>query len=335
MTEFNNKAVEILEKKGFKKESISFLDTLSYCDLSKVKPIGLVLETKYDIGFKKAIANRPVKQERKKNIKKSLLNGEQVNPIIVNEKLEIIDGQGRYDAWCEINEYRDSEDLMPLKFIIVPGLTVKDAQICNNVQSKWSFVDYIYSYSEDSHFKEDFARLRNFIENYSVLIPTTTIIAISVGCLDNSGNGHCRKTIKDDCYLRLTEKRAESLIKYFNFLSEICDTVKTKRFKTKIQHYDKLLNVIYRLVSKENYNYKRFIKSFELIGENTDLLKDVTTATGGKFNDLFRSAIDIYNLSPGKKKSCDDVYIASIISRYDNDKKKIVKRDNLYLNKKS
>ena len=59
--------------------------------------------TKYKI-FKKLLANREVTQTRVNNIIDSIQRvGYVTSPIIVNEKMEIIDGQGRLEALQELN----------------------------------------------------------------------------------------------------------------------------------------------------------------------------------------------------------------------------------------
>jgi len=62
-----------------------------------------------------------------------------MSPIICNEKLEIIDGQGRYEAAKELD--------LPVYFIIVPGLTIEDCRLLNRYNSTWSALDYCKSFA--------------------------------------------------------------------------------------------------------------------------------------------------------------------------------------------
>ena len=70
-------------------------------------------------------------------------DGHQKEPVIVNEKLEVISGQHRIKA-CE-------KLAMRVTYIIVPGLTIKDAREMNNSQKPWSFMDHLRCYGHSSH----------------------------------------------------------------------------------------------------------------------------------------------------------------------------------------
>lgn len=65
--------------------------------------------------------------------------GLRLEPIIVNEKLEIIDGQHRLRA-CEALDY-------PIYYQIGKGLTVDDAVRMNAHRRNWTPLDYAYSYA--------------------------------------------------------------------------------------------------------------------------------------------------------------------------------------------
>jgi hypothetical protein len=56
-------------------------------------------------------------------------------PIIVNEKMEIIDGQHRFHACKELN--------LPISYIIIKGLTIKDVSILNTNMKKWNLKEYL------------------------------------------------------------------------------------------------------------------------------------------------------------------------------------------------
>lgn len=81
----------------------------------------------YDI-FKKLYANR---QTRKDNIKKltaSMTNNGWVGgPIIVNENMEIVDGQNRLEGAKAAN--------VPVEYLIKPGYGIKECIILNKVSA--------------------------------------------------------------------------------------------------------------------------------------------------------------------------------------------------------
>ena len=79
--------------------------------------------TDYD-SFKRVLGNRKVLEDR---VSKILASFDKIGyipvPIIVNEKYEVIDGQGRLEA-CKRRG-------LPVNFIIRPGLKIEDCIVMN------------------------------------------------------------------------------------------------------------------------------------------------------------------------------------------------------------
>lgn len=94
----------------------------------------------YD-AFKRVLGNRKVLEDR---VAKILASFDKIGyipvPIIVNEKYEVIDGQGRLEA-CKRRGY-------PINFIIRPGLTIEDCIVMNINSTPWKLMDYIECYAE-------------------------------------------------------------------------------------------------------------------------------------------------------------------------------------------
>lgn len=111
--------------------------------------IGGVYET-YDYQkFAKLEANRIVSPARLKKLIESLTIHAISIPIICNEKMEIIDGQGRFEA-------RKSMKL-PIPYLVIPGLTIKDCQLMNTFTKPWDSEDYVISHADAGD--ENFIRL--------------------------------------------------------------------------------------------------------------------------------------------------------------------------------
>ena len=89
--------------------------------------------------FKKLGGNRDV-GSCKKLIKSIEKVGYIPNPIIVNEKMEVADGQHRLQACEELG--------IPIAYIVIPGVTVETARNMNTGQKNWKNIDYIKSYAE-------------------------------------------------------------------------------------------------------------------------------------------------------------------------------------------
>lgn len=96
--------------------------------------------TDYD-SFKRVLGNRKVLEDR---VSKILASFDKIGyipvPIIVNEKYEVIDGQGRLEA-CKRRG-------LPVNFIIRPGLKIEDCIVMNINATPWNLMDYIECYAE-------------------------------------------------------------------------------------------------------------------------------------------------------------------------------------------
>lgn len=92
--------------------------------------------------FKFLSHNRPVVHSHVLRLAQSMAERPHLRvsrPILVNEKMQVIDGQHRLKA-SELNE-------QSVYFMVVDGLTIEDARLLNALQRTWSILDYAYSYA--------------------------------------------------------------------------------------------------------------------------------------------------------------------------------------------
>lgn len=138
--------------------------------------IGNVYITKKYDQFKQLDGNREVLRARAKKIEDSIrLNGYIHNPIIVNEKMEVVDGQGRLEALRKLD--------LPVEYIVFDGLNVKDCIALNVYQTVWSLMDYIESYAERG--VKSYSFLLALIKKYSFFGVNTCICACTGVIADN------------------------------------------------------------------------------------------------------------------------------------------------------
>jgi len=107
-----------------------------------MKKIIEVYETE-DYGmFKRLKGNRDVNNVKKivKSIKQV---GYIINPIIVNEGMEIIDGQNRIEALQQLG--------LPVHYYVVKGATIDTARALNLGRANWKPIDYAKSYAEEGN----------------------------------------------------------------------------------------------------------------------------------------------------------------------------------------
>lgn len=115
-----------------------------------MKEVATVYRTDDLSMFKTLKANREVGEARKQMLIKSIdQNGYLTNPIIVNERFEVIDGQGRLAACKELGS--------PIDYMIVPHAGIEECMVLNMNAKNWRTIDFIQSYAEQGN--QDYIRL--------------------------------------------------------------------------------------------------------------------------------------------------------------------------------
>lgn len=112
---------------------------------------------KYD-QFKTILGNRQISTEHISNLVREIQQCDLLAacPIIVNEKMEIIDGQHRLEAAKRLK--------IPIYYVQSPGLDIKQIVKLNNSQKRWKVWDYI-----ELHIKygnEQYAKLKDFVTRH-------------------------------------------------------------------------------------------------------------------------------------------------------------------------
>lgn len=82
-----------------------------------------------------------------------------ISPIIVNEKMEVIDGQHRLAAAMETRK--------PIYYIVIPGYGIREVQILNTNQKNWNKVDFLKLYVE--HGAKPYLEFKKFMEDFPEL----------------------------------------------------------------------------------------------------------------------------------------------------------------------
>ena len=120
--------------------------------------------------FKRLSGNRSIPVSRVNKIKNSILSvGYVTSPIIVNENLEIIDGQGRLEALKQLS--------LPVEYIIHENAGINECRAMNLYQTNWTMTDYIESYAEEGI--ESYVLLNEFVKKYKKLGLNPVINAIT------------------------------------------------------------------------------------------------------------------------------------------------------------
>lgn len=114
--------------------------------------------------------NRGIDRKQVEAIKASMQeNGVYPDPVNVNEKYEIIEGQHRYLAFKELG--------LPVLYVMKPGLTLKDCIKMNTSQKPWTTVDYIGSKADLG--VPQYQVMRSLMDMYSDITPSVVIRAFT------------------------------------------------------------------------------------------------------------------------------------------------------------
>ena len=106
--------------------------------------------------FKTLDGNRDVIQSHLKRLSKSMKDRKLFSPIIVNEKMEVIDGQHRLMASKNNN--------VAIEYIIVNGYGLKEVQILNANSKNWNSDDYMNGYCDLKN--QEYIKYKEFKDTY-------------------------------------------------------------------------------------------------------------------------------------------------------------------------
>jgi len=121
-----------------------------------------VLKTREYSRFKNIKGNRGLLKSHLRNLMVSLgkSNLLEENPIIVNEKFEVIDGQHRLEAAKQLH--------LDIYYIVRKNGDIIDVQLLNGAVKAWRFTDYIQSFKAAGN--KNYATLEAYYKKYGLSI---------------------------------------------------------------------------------------------------------------------------------------------------------------------
>ena len=155
--------------------------------------------------FKKLEGNRATSDRRVEKIKKSITKvGYITSPILVNENMEIIDGQGRFEALKQLQ--------LPIEYIVQNGINIRECVAMNVHQTNWTIIDYIYSHADRGI--QSFVYIRDLMERFK--INNVSVMAVAtLGC------GVFKAEYIHDGTLEITQEQYEKAIKKLEFFEDL------------------------------------------------------------------------------------------------------------------
>ena len=238
----------------------------------------------YEI-FKKLQGNRAVQEDRIKNIINSINEvGYIKSPIVVNEKREVIDGQGRLEAAERLN--------LPIHYIIVPGIGIEECRAMNINQKSWGLTDYIKSYADMG--QESFILIQKIIKEYE---DSGFKLGLFFTALMKK-NAAPTKLIQNGT-LNITKEDYKKAVERLDFVYNIYCKMDRSILKGRNQELMQVL--IYC------YDYKEVDKT-RLIKLITDKNKLNTLKGWANISQCFQSLEEFYNKGISKKVYFDSYY---------------------------
>ena len=244
------------EKQKFRGSHVAILG--NKFKLNGMKNSGTISEVKYESDYTKFLIleqNRDIDEKAVNNLVVSIKKKGQLQPIIVNDKFEIIDGQHRLDA-CEILG-------VPVSYIVSNKATIKDVVLINNTQKPWGNLDYLKTFCHKSHSNhEEYIKVKNFLDEHGLLFGISLDL-LTAGAYGNGGRDSSgAKTFKEGTFkiknLEQANRWATQLNKIKAFAPQL---VKSRKFCIGFRKVQKLeyflLSLAYEQIEKNIRKFDR------------------------------------------------------------------------------
>lgn len=232
--------------------------------------------------------NRSIKKIHVKRLIQSFQVAYLLSPILVNDKLQIIDGQHRFEAAKELG--------LPINYIVCQNYLLKEVQLLNTNMEKWSKMQYLESYCDLGH--PEYLKVRNFMNQFPELSLNIclTILTSLAGV---------NKIVKDETIKSQTNKNGymtkktweDGLLIIPNYNESVIEAQKLMQIKPFYKGFKKpyFVRAILGIMRLEQYDHDQFIKKLSL---GAMPLKDCASIT------QYRLLIeDIYNYKSRQKVS--------------------------------
>jgi hypothetical protein len=190
--------------------------------------------------FKKMRGNREINERHVAKLKKSILENYIPNAIIVNENMEIVDGQHRLQALSELGK--------PVYYRIIKNLNLDSVQRMNTNSRQWTMTDYMNSFCQQNN--KEYELVKGFVK--------------------------ITKLSMDICLAMLLNKPYRSSQDRINF---ICGNFKIKDFDVAVQQAKQLQQIgkyfkhykdyafciaMLSFFHNKDYDHKVFLRKLEL-----------------------------------------------------------------------
>lgn len=205
------------------------------------KEVARILSSKNYEKFKNIKGNRVIRHNNFEQIKESMKQKVLLIPILVNEKMEIIDGQHRFEACKELG--------LPVNYYIVEGYGIEDVERANRASSNWTLADFLNSYILSE--VDAYVRVGNILNEYPISVAEFIKILAKV---KKRNSGNLTQEFKNKT-MTLTENEEEEVKQFLTALTEFNFFKDYKR--------SRFVSAFYRLYTHPNYSAAQMSKKLE------------------------------------------------------------------------
>ncbi|MDP3561735.1 MAG: ParB/RepB/Spo0J family partition protein [Legionellaceae bacterium] len=213
--------------------------------------------------FKQIVSNREVDPRHVKRLVKSIEKNNMLhlNAIIVNDAMEVVDGQHRLEAAEELG--------VPVYYVVDSEVGKAQISQLNSVKKDWSMMDYVNYWTIEK--APGFDVLSRFVSEHSYLPVSTILLLLST---DASRNTAALREGKVDVS---NLEQANEVLGYVRDFRNIIDYAFSRNFMLAVFH----------MVKSGKYDHARMMQKLEL--QSRSLVKCVNTR---QYRDLLE---EIYN----------------------------------------
>jgi len=188
--------------------------------------------------FKTMQGNRSVSDIRVNRILQSFANVGYVQvPIVVNEKMEVIDGQGRLEACKRSNQ--------PIAYVVIEGLNINHCINMNINITNWTTEDYVKSYADQGY--SDYIRLQAYLDRCHSERSVRYSFSILLWAVLGTDTKNVLSALKSG-ELKVTKERIDKAWELLNFF----DNFASMRVNRKNQFFS-VLAYLYDIPEVDNY----------------------------------------------------------------------------------
>lgn len=188
--------------------------------------------------FSKLDGNREPNLLHLKRLTSSMSERYLFTVIIVNEKMQVIDGQHRLSACIELG--------LPVYYIVVNGYGLKEVQILNANSKTWNHADYLQGYCDLGY--TEYIKFREFKDTYQLQHSDCLLL------LCGSDNGDICKDFYNGTLKIKNLNDAEDMAIKLQMIGNYFDGYKASSF----------VRVMRQMMLRDNFVFSEFISKLQL-----------------------------------------------------------------------